>query len=286
MGIGLGLVGLGLAAFTAGTSIAAAGGVIAAIESASAVGLAVGTAGVVADVTAIASGAVEDSDSKASAILGWMSLGAGALGVAFARPFGLRGIARTANEGAPEFVAMGGNIRLLVFPYQSAFYFGDNYKGLRRLNIVAHSTHQHGITFLQRHPTDLLTAGQLAYVLEQSFIDIDAYRYVRLVSCFAGYGGANSYAQRFATMINKPVKAYAGRVYATSPRFWPEGLFREMHALYPAPPHITNPSEVLRYQFRAFNANGHRFRVDKSRLNYQPVHFVPQRPPLTPPLSP
>lgn len=77
----MGMMGLGLAIFTAGASIAAAGGVIAAIESASAVSLAIGTAGVVSDVTAIASGATEESNPQASSILGWVSLGAGTAGL-------------------------------------------------------------------------------------------------------------------------------------------------------------------------------------------------------------
>lgn len=81
MGIGMGVLGLGMAAFTAGASIAAAGGAMAALESASAVGLIAGAGGVVADVTAIASGAVEDVDPKASVVLGWISLGAGTIGL-------------------------------------------------------------------------------------------------------------------------------------------------------------------------------------------------------------
>lgn len=71
--IGLGVVGLVLAVFTAGTSIAAAGAISAAIESASAISLVVGTLGVAADVASIASGALEDANPQASATLGWIS---------------------------------------------------------------------------------------------------------------------------------------------------------------------------------------------------------------------
>ncbi|MGC0152582.1 RHS repeat-associated core domain-containing protein [Chromobacterium vaccinii] len=81
-GIGLGAAGLALAAFTAGSSIVAAGGVIAALESASAVALAISGAAVVADVAAIASGAMEECHPQASAILAWSSLGSGVVGVA------------------------------------------------------------------------------------------------------------------------------------------------------------------------------------------------------------
>ncbi|WP_434626810.1 RHS repeat-associated core domain-containing protein [Chromobacterium sp. CV08] len=79
-GIGLGIAGLGLAAISAGTSIIASGGIIAALESASAVSLAIGGAAAVADVAAIASGAMEEIRPRASAVLGWVSLGAGVAG--------------------------------------------------------------------------------------------------------------------------------------------------------------------------------------------------------------
>lgn len=82
LGIGMGIVGLGLAVFSAGASISAAGGIVAAIESASAVSLAIGAAGLVSDLTAIASGATVESNLQASAILSWVSLGTGVVGLA------------------------------------------------------------------------------------------------------------------------------------------------------------------------------------------------------------
>ena len=104
LGIGMGIAGLGLALFTGGASIAAA---VAAAAAESTAVAAAGTpvvamlawgAGVTADVTAIASGATEDKNPKASAVLGWMSLAAGLAGMAYglsgvlkgtgSRPFG------------------------------------------------------------------------------------------------------------------------------------------------------------------------------------------------------
>ncbi|EJL88097.1 RHS repeat-associated core domain protein containing protein [Herbaspirillum sp. CF444] len=81
LGISMGIAGLALTIVTAGASMAAAGGVMAAIESTSAVSLAVGITGALADVSAIASGASEDVDPQASAILGWVSMGTGAVGL-------------------------------------------------------------------------------------------------------------------------------------------------------------------------------------------------------------
>ncbi|EPF17132.1 hypothetical protein HMPREF0201_02043, partial [Cedecea davisae DSM 4568] len=77
LGIIFGIIGLGLSLFTAGLSIAAAGGISAALSSASATTLALGGLGVLADVTAIASGATEDVNPEASSVLGWVSMATG-----------------------------------------------------------------------------------------------------------------------------------------------------------------------------------------------------------------
>lgn len=82
LGIGMGIAGIGLAIFTGGASIAAAGGVMAAYESSSAVSLLLGAFSVVSDVTAIASGASEEQSPRTSAIVGWLSLATGAAGLA------------------------------------------------------------------------------------------------------------------------------------------------------------------------------------------------------------
>jgi RHS repeat-associated protein len=95
VGIVVGAIGLSLAVVTGGASIAAAGGVMAAISSASAVSLTVGTLGVIADVTAIASGATEASNPGASSVLGWVSLGAGLAGVVPGARRALRGFSST-----------------------------------------------------------------------------------------------------------------------------------------------------------------------------------------------
>lgn len=101
LGTGMGIVGIGLALFTAGASIAAAGGVMAAIESASVVSVTIGAAGVVSDVTAIASGTTAESNPRASSILCWVSLGAGAIGMVYeiyrAGTAGVRGLKKLGN---------------------------------------------------------------------------------------------------------------------------------------------------------------------------------------------
>ncbi|WP_048958783.1 RHS repeat-associated core domain-containing protein [Enterobacter bugandensis] len=108
LGISMGIAGLGLALFTGGASIAAAAAAAAAESTAIAaagtpvVSMLAWVAAVTADVTAIASGATEDKNPKASVVLGWVSLGAGTIGltagIAVAgralRGAGLRGVSR------------------------------------------------------------------------------------------------------------------------------------------------------------------------------------------------
>jgi len=91
LGIALGALGLAAAIFTGGMSIVAAGGVAAALSSASTTALVIGGLGVVADVTAIVSGAVEESAPSASSVLGWVSLATGLVGAAI----GLAGLGKS-----------------------------------------------------------------------------------------------------------------------------------------------------------------------------------------------
>jgi len=103
VGIGLGTAGLLLAGVTAGMSVAAAGGIIAAISATSTTTLVAGGLGVAADVTGIASGALEESHPEASGALGYISMatGAGALGA------GIKGL-MAAGRGAARSVASAG----------------------------------------------------------------------------------------------------------------------------------------------------------------------------------
>lgn len=157
LGIGIGIFGLGLAIFSAGASIAATGGMMAAMESASAMSLMTGGAGVLSDVAAIASGAAEDRDPESSAMLGWVSLGAGMIGMLngvkgwvgklngdSSRPF--RGLMMTDEQPptgqfrTPRYLgaSTGGNAGF-------DFLFEDTTeRGLRRLNIVTQSNVQYG----------------------------------------------------------------------------------------------------------------------------------------------
>jgi RHS repeat-associated protein len=92
IGIGLGILGIMGAILTAGSSIAAAGGIMAAIAAASPTALVGGAAGILSDAAAMYCGAMEDNHPQKSSVLGWVSLGFGVIGggIAFRSIFGQR----------------------------------------------------------------------------------------------------------------------------------------------------------------------------------------------------
>ncbi|MGP4114433.1 RHS repeat-associated core domain-containing protein [Streptomyces sp. 4N509B] len=97
VGIGIGVASLAFAAFTAGQSIVAAGGVMAAISAASTTSLVLGAVGAVSDVTGIASAALEEVSPQASSILGYIS-----------RATGVPGLVRKAVEWPQKIYRMAG----------------------------------------------------------------------------------------------------------------------------------------------------------------------------------
>jgi len=79
-GITLGALGLVFSVVTMGMSVAAAGGVLAAISSTSCTTMIVGGLGGLADATGIASGILEATNPQASSVLGWISFATGLAG--------------------------------------------------------------------------------------------------------------------------------------------------------------------------------------------------------------
>lgn len=143
LSIGIGIVGLAAAVFTGGASIVAAGGLIAALETASAAALVVGALAVASDVTAITSGALEEASPNASSILGWVSLGTGlaALGTGLAAA-AARGLPRLATRSAQAArageaaAAEGGGASLARFYAQ----LGENTFGADEAQLAAGNT--------------------------------------------------------------------------------------------------------------------------------------------------
>ncbi|WP_157861779.1 RHS repeat-associated core domain-containing protein [Erwinia tasmaniensis] len=133
LGIIAGVAGLGFTIFTAGSSIAAAGGIAAAFNATSGTALVAGTAGLVADITGIASGSIESSNPTTSATLGWVSMASGLAGMATSIAVGLTGSARrsprASNASAsPSFKSYGSNASFYRHHYHASAPHTDYYK--------------------------------------------------------------------------------------------------------------------------------------------------------------
>lgn len=249
LGIGLGIAGLLAAVFTAGTSVimagiaqaattgaavSTAGAVSAAVSSASAVTLTVGGLSVVADVTAIVSGALEDKNPRASAILGWTSLGLGVAGAgvgigkaiaksAFARPGSqvTRGGSRSILDDA-NYVRWGSEARNLTKPnsieeIEKLYYFTDTYKNAKRLNIFAHGSGDGTMSVLVSGSKYKIDATLLKGVFDRELgMELNTYSYIRLISCHSAEG-INPLGKQVAIAFNKETKAFRGLVDSLSP---------------------------------------------------------------------
>ncbi|MEN8518037.1 RHS repeat-associated core domain-containing protein [Burkholderia sp. RS02] len=143
-GIVMGAIGLGLAIWTGGSSIVAAESLAAAIDATSATAVVAGTAAVAADATGIASGALEESDPKASAALGWvsMALGLASMGIGLALT-ATRFLREHANPVA-EFAGVGNQIEQTAGTARRTKF----YNGIKREYVSAHATQPDGYGLL------------------------------------------------------------------------------------------------------------------------------------------
>lgn len=202
-----GAIGLALAVFTAGASIAAAGGVAAAVGAASTTTLVVGGLGVVADVTAIASGAAEDANPQAASVLGWLSMATGLAGMAAGfKLTGLKSLKGSSYALSKNF-ALGGMMKNLDPMGRDIYFFDDMYKGSPRLNLVAHGAlEENGTARLVRSSGKNQSADEIFSIISKRK-NLDEYDHIRTTMCFSGNGKDESFGQRIATLAGLPVKS-------------------------------------------------------------------------------
>lgn len=246
LGIGLGIVGIVATAVTFGAAAApllATEGVMAAAASGvSAVGV-IGGLGLVADVTAIASGALESASPVASSALGWASLAFGLPGMVS----GAASLARTAGRWLPSageaaqdtaravrggqvesehLVTLGGEVgsayRNSASRYGGMTLFEDtstNGQG-KRLNIVSHGVP--GALAVRNASNDwqLLTARDLIAGLRADNIPLDDFNSIHLIACDSATDAPidgvtrrnTSLGRQMAKSLGKTVEAYQGPV--------------------------------------------------------------------------
>ncbi|MBK5550578.1 hypothetical protein JFU49_09890, partial [Pseudomonas sp. TH03] len=208
-----GVIGIALAPLTGGSST---------LLTAAAVGLAIVSAGF-----GIAAVLTQESDPTLSEGLGWASFGTG-IASGFVAPIGagakwsanvrrLYSLGKV-NPFLGQIVQMGGTMKALTRIETEVHTFVDSYKKLNRLNIVAHGRGLSRLEVAANASTSVVvngaevSAGDLLNLLTNKGVDPRAYDHVRLLVCYSGNGGANSFAQQFHQLTQRPVKAFAGEV--------------------------------------------------------------------------
>jgi RHS repeat-associated protein len=231
LGIGLGLVGLLGAVFTGGMSIALAGGLAAARASASPLVVIAGGLGVMADVTAIAGGALEELSPEASGILGWASLGYGLAGLGVgiggmitAGSAAGRQITRVREMriesprvlGVPNIRSYNPNLNYYLRENASlmrrpSYMAIDTDSGVRRLNIVAHGLPGR----VNVHSSNIIGPDALHSILVDAGVESLNYSTVRALICHSADAGPGGYsvAGRLSQLLGKPVEGFHGTVF-------------------------------------------------------------------------
>lgn len=225
LGMGLGILGLLGAAFTAGGSLVAAGSLSAALESASLTTLISGASGMVADISGIASALTAKSDPSASSILGWASFASGMLsGVTALSTSQLANhlshassITKWSHEEnfSPLFTTQytlrsgGQNVKSVTY------LFEDRYKGGLRVNFMAHgAVIEDGTAIILGPGRSEFTGDEFVnYLRQRHQFNFEAYDCARLIICDSANGGAGGFAARFARASGLPTKAYYGSIY-------------------------------------------------------------------------
>lgn len=274
-GIVLGSLGLMFSIVTVGMSIAAAGGLMAALSAASTTTLVVGGLGVLSDVTAIASGATEDSNPQASSVLGWVSLGAGLAGLTVGIRQGFRQVTKSrfalnssvAQDARP--IALGhdiSNVAPVSSAEQGIYFFDDVYKTQKRLNIVGHGqVDSKGVGYITHYIGNNMVpvrgAGLRRLALRvRSEEALASYKYIRLISCHSAEGTIPM-GRQVMEAFGLETKAFHGIV---------EGLPAPMKILKDAVEH--SPGGILS-ELR--NMEMQRMTFIGKGPNYRPQKFIP-----------
>lgn len=115
-------------------------------------------------------------------------------------------------------VQMGGKMKDLKLIGSEIHTFTDMYKGVNRLNIVAHGTKRDWLDKLLLNGSEVVVDGkpygakELVALLKSKGVDPSKFDNVRLLVCHSADGKGHSFASRFQQEIKRPVKAFEGRV--------------------------------------------------------------------------
>ncbi|WP_404940878.1 RHS repeat-associated core domain-containing protein [Pseudomonas sp. GW101-3H06] len=105
---------------------------------------------------------------------------------------------------------------------EGAVSFEDIYKGNRRLNFFAHGNKPSpGQSSKIGVNGELWDAARLYSEAQAQGIDFKQFDSVRILACYSGNGGVNSFAANINKLTNKPTKGYIGTVQSWQNTFDP-----------------------------------------------------------------
>lgn len=120
--------------------------------------------------------------------------------------------------GRDNVIQMGGKMKDLKLIGKEIYTFADEYKNLKRLNIVAHGVERDWVDKLFASGTQvfidkkLYSAKDLIKLLRSKGVDPASFDNVRLLVCHSAEGKSRAFGRLFQKEIGKPVKAFEGTV--------------------------------------------------------------------------
>ncbi|MBX8554625.1 hypothetical protein K5D43_09030 [Pseudomonas cichorii] len=191
----------------------------------------------------VAAAALAERDPHTANILDWVSFGTSTIGNVFDvadmikvgryATGSLSGIAinaerravvalNTTSDTTEKFVTMSGTMRSLTQIDGELYTFVDTYKAKDRLNIAVHGKDLNIIEekLLNSSSSVILnnaehSAADVLRMLNDKGVDPTLYDNIRLLVCFSGNGGSNSFAAQFRSLVNRPTKGFIGPVTMT-----------------------------------------------------------------------
>ncbi|MDQ0703555.1 hypothetical protein QF043_002347 [Pseudomonas sp. W3I7] len=168
-------------------------------------------------------------------------------------------------------INIGGDIKDFTILGDDIFMYIDKYKGVERLNVVAHGARPTYRQLLADEPVPMIFNGrenspsELLDFLKSKGVKPEQFNNVRLLMCGSANGSADSFGSQFGQLIKRNVKAFQGPVrvkvtpekvlaskkelFVTNPEFSSaeinETIHRRLQLSFAASPEKINPHAVI-----------------------------------------
>ncbi|WP_241488301.1 hypothetical protein [Winslowiella iniecta] len=285
LGIGLSILGLLSAAFTADFSLIAVAGINGALASVSTLDLLSGAASMVGDISGIVSGVSERKEPKLSAISGWISMAAGVLSLGSGLlSVASRKLSMMEHSAPPEVIHLGSDIRNIRPVGRTSgpgnfrsFIFEDTYKERPRINIIVHGellpNFPISVGFIDQERSIPLSGAELAnWMKDEMGIRFNQYGYARTLSCYSANGGIFSFASGFSRSAQLPTKGFLGSVTVAS-----SSALRKAIDYVSDTATVSNPQGYISSFLQYFKENQAEERIIEVMKNTEEFNYRPKK---------